>query len=39
MKACLKAGMPIRKVAAVCDCSKTTVQTIKRALDKELEPA
>ncbi len=31
--------MPIRRVAVVCDCSKTTVQTIKRALDKELEPA
>jgi DNA invertase Pin-like site-specific DNA recombinase len=39
VKACLKAGMPIRRVATVCECSKTTVQTIKRALDKELEPA
>jgi DNA invertase Pin-like site-specific DNA recombinase len=39
VKACLAAGMAIRKVATVCDCSKTTVQKIKAAMDKELEPA
>ena len=39
VKACLKAGMAIRKVATVCDCSKTTVQKIKAALDKESQAA
>ncbi|MGF6489177.1 hypothetical protein ABH904_002950 [Pseudomonas frederiksbergensis] len=31
--------MPIRKVAAVCDCSKSTVQIIKAEMDKSLESA
>lgn len=35
VKACLAQGMPIRKVAMVCGCSKTTVQKIKAVLDKE----
>jgi len=34
VKACLASGMPIRKVATVCDCSKSTVQTIKAEMDK-----
>ena len=39
VKACLAAGMAIRKVAAVCSCSKTTVQKIKAVMDKEQEAA
>lgn len=39
VRACLASGMPIRKVATVCDCSKTTVQAIKAEMDKALEPA
>jgi DNA invertase Pin-like site-specific DNA recombinase len=39
VKACLAAGMAIRKTAVVCDCSKTTVQKIKVVLDKEAEAA
>lgn len=39
VKACLAAGMAIRKTATVCDCSKTTVQKIKVELDKETEAA
>lgn len=39
VKACLASDMAIRKVAAVCGCSKTTVQKIKAAMDKELAAA
>ena len=40
VKACLKSGMAIRKVATVCECSKTTVQKIKLAMEaKEHDPA
>lgn len=39
VRACLTSGMPIRRVAAVCDCSKSTVQTIKAEMDKALEQA
>lgn len=39
VKACLAADMAIRKVATVCGGSKTTVQKIKAAIDKELEAA
>jgi DNA invertase Pin-like site-specific DNA recombinase len=39
VKACLEAGMAIRKTATVCGCSKTTVQKIKTELDKAQEAA
>jgi DNA invertase Pin-like site-specific DNA recombinase len=37
IKACLAAGMAIRKTAVVCGCSKTTVQKTKLVMDKAAE--
>ena len=39
VKACLQAGMAIRKVAAVCGCSKTTVQQIKTSTEQASQAA
>lgn len=32
---CLKAGMPIRKTAAVCGCAKSTVQRVQQGYERD----
>lgn len=39
VRACLEAGMSLRKAATVCSCAKSTVQRIKEQMEQEQAPA